>query len=112
MNDSPVTMATLHGEMKFSKFCIGLICTIVKDHALINQPVDNRAALADAKLHRWFVAQTGASVDSIGFVGVKRVPIMQYGCHATLRPKGRSRRHVRFGQYGAAIVGRKLQRER
>ena len=76
MDNSPVTVATFHGEMKLPEFCVGLIVPTVEINALRNQPVDDFSALANRESHRIGVAQAGPSGKGIGNMLLNRVSIV------------------------------------
>ncbi len=88
MKNAPMAMSTLHGQMKLSEFGVGHIISIVKAHALLEQPVNNLSSLAHGESNGIFVTQARPSVERVSDMGFYRVPIMKNRGHTALCPEG------------------------
>ena len=69
MDDAPMAVAALHGEMEFPEFVIRLIAAVIEFNALGDQPVHNRPALAGAEFYGRGMTQPGASIECVLRVG-------------------------------------------
>ena len=65
MDDAPVTMTPLHGEVKLPKFVVLLIFSQIEIHTLRDQPVNNLSTPADRESDGRFVTQACASAQRV-----------------------------------------------
>jgi hypothetical protein len=112
MNNAPMAVATLAGQVKLEAavFGAGLFIT-GKGHALVDQPLDRLFTVLDGKTHSVFMAQATAGVEGVIDVGLDGIGVIQNGCNAALGPECRAVGEVAFAQYRNAQMTRQGQRK-
>ena len=90
MNDAPVTVPALAGEVEAEAIVLVGRFLAGKGHALGDQPFDGGTTVLDGEAHRVRPAQPGAGDQRVLHMGIHCVGVIQHGGHAALGVGGRA----------------------
>ncbi|MCY1533852.1 hypothetical protein D9M68_692010 [compost metagenome] len=100
MDDAPVAVAALAGEMELETAILARVLVIAGEgHALVDQPLDGCTAMLNGEAYGVFPAQAGPGDQGVFDMGIDRVGVVQHRGHAALGPIGRTIAEVGLAQH-------------
>ncbi|RMS10051.1 hypothetical protein ALP75_200905 [Pseudomonas syringae pv. actinidiae] len=99
MNDSPMAVAALAGQVKFKAAFID-VCVVAPGErdALINQPLNRLTTVFDGKAHCVFIAQAATSVQRVFDMRLHCVGVIKDRRNTALRPECRAVGQIALAQ--------------
>ena len=92
VNDAAMAVPALPGEVEVVGLGAILAPPAGKGHALIHQPADRIATVADDLTNGVLVAESATGNQGVLHMGIDGIRVIQHRRHATLRPEGRTLR--------------------
>lgn len=99
MNDSPMAVAALAGQVKFKAAFVD-VCVVAPGErdALINQPLNRLTTVLDGKAHCVFIAQAATSVQRVFDMRLHRVGVIKDRRNTALGPECRAVGQIALAQ--------------